>query len=402
MGARGRRRQEARRESFKIFVTRTGADGVLIGLFELFETFGGAKVLPCGVSVMDRVRVRRRRRGIGLVPMVVAAAVGLGAAGATVAGAQTTGPFDVVSTTKVGPSPGRVVFGYGAAWTLNGNGSVSRVDATSGAVKTTTIGPNPRDIRAGYNRIWVLSSTKSEASIVTLNTAGAKVGKTITISLGSTVNLGNGQPNGANTLGVGSNKVWVAGVRTWQKLASIDPSSAKVVVTTWPIPQAFTAADSALWMVTPNQADIQKRSPSNLAIQKSLPVSAATGGVAGPLALTYGANLLWLSQSTPNDLGQINQVSPTGGLVKGAVSSGLTVTLTCTAVGEGAVWATQLPNALDGTPALLFRLSQTNLATLASGTLPAGANPGAVRCVTVGGGLVWVTDGVGSLYKIQP
>lgn len=296
-----------------------------------------------------------RRAGVGALIVVAASALVATGAAAGATEDPAAGPFTVVSTTKVGPSPGRVTYGYGAAWTLNGNGSVSRVDATTGAVRTTTIGPNPRDIRAGYNRVWVLSSTKSQASIVTLNASGAKVGKTITINLGSTVNLGRGQPNGANTLGVGS-----------------------------------------------NQADIQKRSPSNLSVLKSLPVSAATGGSAGALSLTYGANLLWLSQSTPNDLGQINQVSPTAGLVKGAASSGLAITLTCTVVGEGAVWATETPDALGGTPALLFRLNQTNLATVASGTLPAGANPGAVRCVTVGGGLVWVTDGVGSLYKIQP
>lgn len=333
----------------------------------------------------------------GLLAGAVAALVGAGTASA-----QATGPYDVLPTTKVGPSPNRVVYGYGAAWTLNGNGSVSRVDATTGAVKTITTGPNPRDIRAGYNRIWVLSSTKSQASIVTLNQSGAKVGTTITINLGPTTYLGSGQPNGANTLGVGSNLVWVAGVRTWQRLASIDPGSGKVVVRTWPVPQAFTAADGALWMVTPNQQSIQKRAPSNLSVQATLPVGAATGGVAGPLSLTYGASFLWLSQSTPNDVGQVNKVSPTAGLVKGAVSTGLTVTLTCTAVGEGAVWATERPNALDGTPALLVRMSQDSLATLASAPLPPGASPGAVQCVTVGGGLVWVTDGVGSLYAIQP
>lgn len=328
-----------------------------------------------------------------------AAAVLLWAGGAA---AQSSPAYDVVRTTKVGPSPNRVVYGYGAAWTLNGNGSVSRVDATTGAVKTISIGPNPRDIRAGYNRIWVLSSTKTQASVVTLNGSGAKVGKAISIDLGSTTYLGSGQPNGANTLGAGSNYVWVAGVGTWQKLASIDPGSAKVVVRSWPQPQAFTAADGALWTVTPNQQSVQKRSPTNLSVLASLPVGGATGGVAGPLWLTYGASNLWLSQSTPNDLGQINGVSPTSGLVAGVVSRGLTVTLTCTAVGEGAVWATQEPNALDGTPALLVRMSQVDLSTITSATLPIGANPGAVRCVTVGGGLVWVTDGVGALYAIQP
>ena len=80
--------------------------------------------------------------------------------GAGTANAQATSPYDVLSTTKVGPSPNRVVYGYGATWTLNGNGSVSRVNATTGAVRTTSTGPNPRDIRAGYDRIWVLSSPR--------------------------------------------------------------------------------------------------------------------------------------------------------------------------------------------------------------------------------------------------
>ena len=339
----------------------------------------------------------RRAVAAGLVTGATALLVAAGAAAG-----QTSPAYDVVKTTKVGPSPGRVVFGYGAAWTLNGNGSVSRVDAASGAVKTISTGPNPRDIRAGYNRIWVLNSTKSQASIVTLNGSGAKVGTSVTINLGTTTYLGSGQPNGANALGVGSNYVWVAGVGTWQKLASIDPSTSKVVVRSWPQPQAFAAAGGALWTVTPNQLSIQKRAPSNLSILASLPVGGATGGVAGPLWLTYGANFLWLSQSTPNDIGQINKVSPAYGLVAGAVSRGLTVTLTCTAVGEGAVWATQAPNALDGTPALLVRMSQTDLSTITSATLPPGATPGPRGCVTVGGGLVWVTDGVGSLYTIQP
>ncbi len=48
-----------------------------------------------------------------------------------------------------------------------------------------------------------------------------------------------------------------------------------------------------------------------------------------------------------------------------------------------------------------MRLSQADL-DIVSGTLPVGADPGAVQCVTVGGGLVYVTDGVGALDTIQP
>jgi hypothetical protein len=60
----------------------------------------------------------------------------------------------------------------------------------------------------------VLISIRTKAAIVTLNTAGAKAGKTISINLGTTTDLGPGGQNGANTLGVGSGFVWVAGIRT--------------------------------------------------------------------------------------------------------------------------------------------------------------------------------------------
>ncbi len=338
----------------------------------------------------------------GPVRLLVAAAVALALGGAAVAAAQAGGAFDVVATTAVGPQPGKVAYGYGAVWTLNANGSVSRLDTTTGQVRTTSVGPNVRDIRAGYNRIWVLRSTKTTATVVRLNTANAaKVGNNISIPLGTTVDVGP-SVNGANTLGIGSNDVWVAGVRTWQKLASIDPDDAKVAVKSWPIPQAFTAAASALWMVTPNQQTLQKRSPSSLKILASFGVGAATGGTAGTLSLTYGANFLWLSQATPNDLGQINKVSPSSGLVAGAVSRGLDIGLTCTAAGAGAVWATEVADPAGGEPALLVRLSQDDLSEVARGTLPPGADPGAVECVVAGGGLVYVTDGAGAVSTIQP
>ncbi len=334
--------------------------------------------------------------------LLIAALVTASLCAASAAAQAPSGPFQVVATTAVGPQPGVITYGYGAVWTLNANGTVSRLDTTSGKVTTTSVGPNPRDIRAGYNRIWVLRSTKTTATVVRLNTSsGAKVGTNISIPLGTTVDV-SPSINGANTLGIGSSFVWVAGVRTWQKLASIDPDDVKVVVKSWPIPQAFTAADSALWIVTPNQQTLQKRSPSSLKILASLGVGGATGGTAGPLWLTYGANYLWLSQLTPNDLGQINKVSPTSGLVKGAVSKGLDIGLACTSPGAGAVWAAQKADPAGGAPAALVKLSQTDLSEVARETLPPGANPGAVSCVVAGGGLVWVTDGVGSVFTIQP
>jgi hypothetical protein len=266
------------------------------------------------------------------------------------AAAQTpSAPFQILATTKVGPQPGKITYGYGAVWTLNANGSVSRLDTTTGEVRTTSVGPNVRDLRAGYNRIWVLRSTKTTATLVRLNTSNAaRVGNDINIPLGTTVDV-SPAINGANTLGIGSSFVW-----------------------------------------------------ASLKILTSFGVGAATGGTAGALSLTSGASFLWLSQATPNDLGQINKISPSSGLVKGAVSTGLDIGLTCTAAGAGAVWATEVADAAGGEPALLVRLSQTDLSEVARDTLPPGANPGAVKCLVAGGGLVWVSDGVGSVTTIQP
>jgi hypothetical protein len=334
--------------------------------------------------------------------LLAAALAGAACAAAPALAQAPSTAYQVLATAKVGSQPGKLTDGYGAVWTLNGDGTVSRVDTTTGQVRTTSVGPNPRDIRAGYNRIWVLRSTKSTATVVRLNTStGAKTGSAITIPLGTTTSVGS-TVNGANTIGIGSGFVWVAGVRTWQKLASIDPDDATVVVKTWPIPQAFTAASSALWMVTPNQQTLQKRSPSSLKILKSFGVGAATGGVAGTLSLVYGANSLWLSQSTPNDLGQINKISPSAGLVSGAVSKGLDIGLGCTSAGAGAVWAAEAADAASGEPAELVKLSQADLSEVARGTLPPGAAPGPIRCVLAGGGLVYVTDGVGSVLTVQP
>ncbi len=342
------------------------------------------------------------------VGVVAGAAAILGAVAATGSGAgaredqATTPAFNVIATTAVGEKPNRLTYGYGATWTLNGDGSVSRVDATTRAVKTVQIGPNPRDIRAGYNLIWVLTSTKTQAKIYTLNSAGAKVGKTVVINLGTTTDQGSASgQNGANTLGIGSGYVWAAGVKTWKNLARIDPTTRQVSVREWPAPFAFVAADSALWMVTPNQASIQKRSPSDFSIKATLPISKVTGGIAQSASLTYGSNFLWLSVGIPNDDGSVSKVSPTSGLVPN-VGASLNIGLNCTAAGAGAVWVTDLAVPFDGTPARLYRYSQSDLSTVASGTLPTTGTPGGVQCVAVGGGLVYVTDGVGTLYTIQP
>ena len=68
-----------------------------------------------------------------------------------------------------------------------------------------------------------------------------------------------------------------------------------------------------------------------------------------------------MSQSTPNDLGQVNKISPSTGLVSGAVSKGLDIVLSCTSGGAGAVWAAEAADEGAGEPAELVKLSQADL-----------------------------------------
>ena len=207
---------------------------------------------------------------------------------------------------------------------------------------------------------------------------------------------------GGNTLGVGSNLVRVAGVGTWSKLATVNPGTGAVVIRSWPMPRAFTVAAGAVRDIAGSSAPLQKRSPSSLAIQASFPTASAGGGSAGWSGMTYGAGDLWLSQVMPNDDGAIVKASPTTGLVPGAVSVGQNIELRCVSVGSNAVWATQGFDPLSSAPAVLMELSRADLRELGRESMPPGSSTGAVNCVVAGGGLVWVTDGVGAVYQVQP
>ena len=127
-----------------------------------------------------------------------------------------------------------------------------------------------------------------------------------------------------------------------------------------------------------------------------------TGGSQQALWLTYGANFLWLSQTTPNDDGAIAKVSPTSGLVAGATNKGLDIGLTCAAAGAGAVWTTERPDSVgpEPAPAVPPQPDEPGDRGLRDAARRRQSRRGAVRDRRRG--LVYVTDGVGSLYTIQP
>jgi DNA-binding beta-propeller fold protein YncE len=63
-----------------------------------------------------------------------------------------------VETIAVGPKPGRLAVGEGGVWTLNADGTVTRVDPSTNKVAATiTVGGDTAkgDIAAGVGSVWV-------------------------------------------------------------------------------------------------------------------------------------------------------------------------------------------------------------------------------------------------------
>jgi streptogramin lyase len=63
----------------------------------------------------------------------------------------------VVGTTRIGVDrdPVQVAAGAGAAWVADGDGTLVRVDATTGAVRSIAVGRGLRDVGVGTGRVWV-------------------------------------------------------------------------------------------------------------------------------------------------------------------------------------------------------------------------------------------------------
>jgi YVTN family beta-propeller protein len=61
----------------------------------------------------------------------------------------------ILDVPKVGRNPGGVAVGAGAVWVASADGTVARIDASSGAVRMLDVGGTPNDLVVGNGRVWV-------------------------------------------------------------------------------------------------------------------------------------------------------------------------------------------------------------------------------------------------------
>jgi DNA-binding SARP family transcriptional activator/ABC-type branched-subunit amino acid transport system substrate-binding protein len=114
-------------------------------------------------------------------PYPIAIATGLGSVwvlNATAASVTRIDPVQagVMATIPIGIErvPRRLAVGDGAAWVANGDGTLSRIDATTNTLKTTTVAPSLYDVGVGVGGVWVTSgSAIAGGSLAATTPAGA-------------------------------------------------------------------------------------------------------------------------------------------------------------------------------------------------------------------------------------
>jgi hypothetical protein len=321
-------------------------------------------------------------------------------AAAMMAGAQTTTPagseFQVIRQVAVGKQPGPVTYGYGAGWVINqGDPSVTRIDAVTGATVTTPVGAGPISITAGYNSIWVLTGQgKSKSTVYRLNPANGVVQKTFSLALPINFAL-------AADIAPSSGYIWVSSDGQ-PKLVRIDPSKNQAAVKKVPVHAGFTTGNSKLWttVFTGSNPKLQSWNPTTLEVERSIGIARAYDG-AGTVFLTYGSSHVYVSETEPNDAGSTAAVSLSQGAIAATYQSN--IELQCTATGNNALWLGIDYDVLGGTPAQVVALNEDNLSVLKSQSpFPTGSGNGSVGCIGTGGGYIWVPDGQtsGSVYQL--
>jgi streptogramin lyase len=190
-----------------------------------------------------------------------------------VAGAQggSGGGFDLIRQVSVGARPGPVTYGYGAGWVVNqGDPSVTRIDAATGATVTTPVGAGPISITAGFSSVWVLTGEgKSTAMVYRLAGATGKVQKTFKVAL--PINWGA-------DIATAAGYVW-ASSDGQPKLVRIDPGTNAAAIRKVPVHAGFTTGDSKLWTTVyqGSSPKLQSWNPTSLAVERSTTARGRSG-----------------------------------------------------------------------------------------------------------------------------
>jgi streptogramin lyase len=134
--------------------TPAGPD-IAVGKAGVWATDGRDELFRLDASLAERVQLG----GFGGDAGIEAVAVGadaVWAAGAGVAWHVRARPARPSRTYPVGAGPAGIVLGAGSVWSANAyDGTVSRIDMSSGQTTTIPVGGTPNDLSFASGLIWV-------------------------------------------------------------------------------------------------------------------------------------------------------------------------------------------------------------------------------------------------------
>lgn len=350
--------------------------------------------------VRRRDRKRRNQRLVAaLMALVVAGAAGVLLGRTWFAGrprpADDTSRQAVVATIPVDGNPVHVAVGEGAVWVAGD--SVSRVDPATNKVVAAFAGESRREgtaIAVGEGAVWV--------------SGGAFDGEVIRIDPGSgevtTIHAGY-MYDDPYAVAVGAGSVWATSDHRGT-LQQIDPATkVDAVATTIAVGQAYgvTVLDGTVWVVTRvtvgGGAELVGVDPVNGAVVATFLVDMYRD-------VTAGFDALWAPGPERGADARVVRVDPSTGSILATVEipyvdetpPSFLLGRPKVAVGEGAVWVAVTDWNADGSArGRILRIdSDTNeiVGEVALETPAIG--------LAAGAGAVWVTDGLGTLVRIDP
>ncbi len=316
-----------------------------------------ARLAPTRAGRRIRVLGRRRRRvGLLLVAGGGILAAGAGAVLSLTGGtSQAHGGNEVaaisastgqhLSYTRVGTTPGNIVFGEGGVWVLNADDrTITHIDAaTRRVLKTFATSGQPTDLAAGDGALWVgsaaagkelIESGAQTVAVSRVDPATTAVTKTVHLP-GSSASFELAPTFGVSAIAVSRRAVWA--VDPDGSISRIEPATGSPVARVDAArARAIAAGDAGVWFVTSVRGApaVARVDPHTNRVGQTIPVE--TSSLVG---IAVGAGSIWATD--PYD-GVIWRIDPGSRPMERTISLGFGVTQV--AFRDGVVWAANIAN----------------------------------------------------------
>ncbi len=328
-------------------------------------------------STPSRPHRERRWGARRLIALAVAVAVvaATAASAIIVFAGRATPPLapdrPAVAAVDVGSRPLAIAFGDDSAWAVNaGDGTVSKIDATTGSVVATIhVGTDPQGAREAGGALWVANAADDTVSKIDARTD----------RIVATIPVG-GTPEGVAS---GEGSIWVTDAAD-NSVSRIDTTVDRVVDTieVGPGPVAATFGRGNVWVVNQGNTTVSRINPHTDNVTGTFPVPSGASSIA------FGAGSIWVANAGARH-GFVSRISPSTGRIVATIDVGPSPF--GLAFGGGWLWVGQ---EFEGSVARVDPNSNGIVEVI-----PLGASVGALA---FGDGSLWATLGVGRVARLRP